>query len=62
LDVNTEKFIIDGILKNKNDLTIIIIAHRISALKKCDTILLLKEGQLKWQGSFNEWLKKQSAI
>ena len=62
LDANTEKFIIDEILKNKNDLTIIIIAHRISALKKCDTILMLKEGQLKWQGSFNEWLKKQSAI
>ena len=36
------------------DLTIILIAHRLSTVKKCDKIFLLKKGRLKNQGTFDE--------
>ena len=41
---------------NKN-VTIILIAHRLSSLKKCDNIFFLEKGKLKAQGSFNELIK-----
>ena len=36
------------------DITIIIIAHRLSTVKNCDTIFLLDEGNLKAQGTYEE--------
>ena len=36
----------------RKDITIIIIAHRISTVKKCDNIIFLKNGELKSQGTF----------
>ena len=35
-----------------HDITIILIAHRLSTVKECDTIFLLEKGELKGQGSF----------
>ena len=34
------------------EITIILIAHRVSKVKACDTIFLLEKGELKTQGSF----------
>ena len=45
------KFII---LKN---LTIIIVAHRLSSLKKCDKIFHLENGRFKSEGSFEHLVK-----
>ena len=39
------------------DITTIIIAHRLSTVKKCDQIYLLKNGQLENQGTFEELIK-----
>ena len=36
------------------DITIIIIAHRLDTIKKCDKIFLLEKGQLKNEGTFKE--------
>jgi ABC-type multidrug transport system fused ATPase/permease subunit len=36
------------------NITIILIAHRLSTVKKCDQIFLLEKGQLKNQGTFEE--------
>lgn len=36
-----------------------IIAHRLSTIKKCDKILLMKEGRIIEQGNHNELMKKQ---
>ena len=41
---------------NKN-ITIILIAHRLSTVKKCDQIYLLNKGQLENQGTFEELLE-----
>tara|TARA_B110000027_G_C16114083_1_gene299278 strand:+ start:619 stop:2415 length:1797 start_codon:yes stop_codon:yes gene_type:complete len=59
LDNQTEKAIMDAVnnLSEVKDITIIIIAHRLSTVKKCDQIFLLEKGQLKNQGTFEELIK-----
>ena len=37
--------------------TIIMIAHRLSTVKKCDIIFFLERGKLKAQGKYDELLK-----
>jgi len=37
-----------------HEITIILIAHRLSTVKACDTIFLLGNGELKAQGTFDE--------
>ena len=59
-DNQTERAVMDAIRNLNNKMTIIMIAHRLSTVKKCDKIFLLDKGQLKGKGSFEE-LKKFSA-
>jgi len=40
-----------------HEITIILIAHRLSTVKACDTIFLPEKGELKEQGSFDELTK-----
>lgn len=54
LDNLTEKSVMDEIHELGKDLTIVMIAHRLSTVKKCDKIFLLEDGMLKKQGTFNE--------
>ncbi len=57
LDNQTEKAIMDAVNNLGNNITIIIIAHRLSTVKKCDQIYLLEKGELKNQGTFDELVK-----
>ena len=42
-------------LQNLGDkVTIIMISHRLSTVRECDTIFVLESGELKDTGSFNE--------
>jgi ATP-binding cassette, subfamily B, bacterial PglK len=54
LDTITEKKVIDEIIKNYKNITIIMIAHRISTLKHCDKIFILDSGDIKGSGSYEE--------
>ena len=48
LDNLTEKAVMESIYKlSKDEITIIIIAHRLSTVKECDTIFLFDKGELK---------------
>jgi len=58
LDNITEKFIIEAIEKLKRNRTIIIIAHRLSTVKNCDTLYILKQGKIIDQGTYNELIAK----
>lgn len=58
LDNKTEKSIMDSILKLKNELTIIIVAHRLSTLQHCDRVIYLENGYIKDQGKLDYLLKK----
>ena len=46
LDVKTEKKILNNIIKNYKNITIINIAHKGTSLKYCNKIFLLKNGKL----------------
>ena len=47
LDYETESEIMDAIYSLRGDLTIIIIAHRLSTLRKCNNIINLENGHIK---------------
>ena len=57
LDNQTEKAVMDAVNNLNKDITTIIIAHRLSTVKKCDQIFLLKKGKLESQGTFEELIK-----
>ena len=57
LDNLTEQTVMEEVKNIGKDLTIIIIAHRLNTVKKCDNIFLLEKGELRGQGSFEELIK-----
>ena len=57
LDNHTEKAVMDAVNNIGNNKTIIIIAHRLSTLEKCDKIFSLKKGEIDNQGTFEELIK-----
>ena len=57
LDNITEKAVMDAIDNLSKNITIILIAHRLSTVKKCDRIYILENGELKNEGTFDELIK-----
>jgi ATP-binding cassette, subfamily B, bacterial PglK len=57
LDNQTEQAVMDAINNLGKNITIILIAHRLSTVKKCDKIFLLEDGKLKKEGTFEELIK-----
>tara|TARA_B100000674_G_C37961840_1_gene972423 strand:+ start:719 stop:2491 length:1773 start_codon:yes stop_codon:yes gene_type:complete len=62
LDNITENEIINGILKLKGLKTIIIIAHRLSTIKNCDNIILMENGRIIDEGSFDYLFSKHKLL
>lgn len=58
LDGITEKIIMDSINSLGGEKTIIIVAHRLNTIKKCDKIFFLNKGSLVDQGTYEELLSK----
>ncbi len=58
LDVVTEEMVYRAIEHLSKTKTLIIIAHRLSTVKHCNTIFLLQKGQVAAQGSFSELEKE----
>ncbi len=54
LDNTTESLVMESIENLGKNKTIIIIAHRLSTLKKCDKIFLLDKGEIKKEGTFEQ--------
>ncbi|MCK0152826.1 ABC transporter ATP-binding protein/permease [Alcanivorax sp. S6407] len=54
LDGITEKMIMDAVHDFSGKKTIIMIAHRLSTVKQCDTIYLMDQGRVIDQGSYQE--------
>ena len=57
LDNLTEKDVMDAVHNMGKDLTVIMIAHRLSTVKECDEIVVLEKGEVKHQGTFQELTK-----
>jgi ATP-binding cassette subfamily B protein len=56
LDNSTERSVMDAIEGLSRELTIIMIAHRLSTVQRCDTIIELENGRLIAQGSYEQLL------
>lgn len=56
LDGITEKMIMDAIHDFSGQKTIILIAHRLKTVQKCDTIFMIDRGNVIGQGTFEELL------
>jgi ABC-type multidrug transport system fused ATPase/permease subunit len=54
LDEQTEKTVMDAINKISKNTTIIIVAHRLNTIKKCDIIFKIEKGKIINQENFNE--------
>lgn len=54
LDSKTENLLIRDIGALKGDITILMIAHRLSTLSSCDRIIELQNGLISWTGSYDE--------
>lgn len=54
LDNLTEQAVMEAVHNLGHEITIILIAHRLSTVKACDTIFLLEKGELKAQGTYAE--------
>ena len=57
LDNLTEQEVMNAVNNMGKDLTVIMIAHRLSTVKECDNIVILENGQIKHQGTFQELIK-----
>jgi subfamily B ATP-binding cassette protein MsbA len=54
LDTESEQLIQQSINSLKGERTIVIIAHRLSTVRNCDYIYVLKDGRIVEEGSFDE--------
>ena len=50
----TQKLIINNLKSMKTGITIIMITHRLSTVRECDSIILLNKGEIKGQGTSEE--------
>lgn len=57
LDNSTEAAVMSAIEGLDRDLTLLIIAHRVSTLERSDTIIQLEDGRVVAQGTYNELLR-----
>jgi len=57
LDNITEQAVMDAVANINHEITIVIIAHRLSTLKKCDKIYFIENGKIKSEGTYAELLK-----
>jgi ABC-type bacteriocin/lantibiotic exporter with double-glycine peptidase domain len=57
LDNLTEKAVMEAVNNLGGDITIIIIAHRLSTVRSCDKIYMMQHGQVIANGAYDELLK-----
>ena len=57
LDNLTEKAVMDAVHNSENNITKILVAHRLSTVRNCDKIYLFEKGKVKNQGTFEELIK-----
>ncbi len=57
LDNQTEEIVMDSIISLSKRITIVLIAHRLDTVKKCDMIFQLNKGQIIGKGSYESFIK-----
>jgi ATP-binding cassette subfamily B protein len=62
LDNATERSVMDAIEGLHRDLTIVLIAHRLTTVRRCDTILELEHGRVVAQGTYEQLLQSSASF
>jgi ABC-type multidrug transport system fused ATPase/permease subunit len=62
LDNLTERGVMDSVYNLGKEITVILIAHRLSTVQGCDTIFFLDDGEVTGRGSFDELLKSNEGF
>ena len=60
LDNKTEEIVMEAVNKLRQDVTIVMIAHRLTTLKNCDLIFRMENGKLVNQGTFEELINNRN--
>ena len=60
LDTMTEQAVMEAVHNLHNEVTVILIAHRLSTVQGCDRIYLLDKGQVAAQGTFGELVARDA--
>ena len=53
----TEKAVMDAVHNLSSKITVILIAHRLNTVKKCDQIFLMEKGKIIANGNYDQLLK-----
>ena len=62
LDNETEQSVMAAIAELNRDLTILLIAHRLTTVRHCDVIVELEHGRVVAQGSYEELLERSPSF
>ena len=62
LDNQTEKLIVEALERLQGQHTMIVIAHRLSTVRNCDTLFMLDGGQLVARGTYDELMAQSEAF
>ncbi len=62
LDNATEQTVMDAIEGLSSNLTILLIAHRLTTVRRCDTIVELEHGQVVAQGTYEQLLERSPSF
>lgn len=62
LDIATELSVMDIIYGLSKDFTILIIAHRLTTVRRCDTIVELENGKVMAQGTYEQLFDSSSSL
>jgi ABC-type multidrug transport system fused ATPase/permease subunit len=54
LDVETEAAVVEAVSALAGDLTLVVVAHRLSTIQRCDRVAYLESGRVRFVGSFDE--------
>ncbi len=60
LDTMTEQAVMEAVHNLHNEVTVILIAHRLSTVQGCDRIYLLDKGQVSAQGTFSDLVTRNA--
>lgn len=58
LDNDTERAVMEAVSNIGKNVTVLMVAHRLSTLQSCDLVLELEEGQIKRVGSYQEMIDR----
>jgi ABC-type multidrug transport system fused ATPase/permease subunit len=62
LDTLTEEAVMEALWRVGRGLTVLLVAHRLSTLSRCDRIIVLEQGQIMACGSYQELLASDAAF